>query len=919
MICILVFLLSEAYSQNNMEVMARAELQKRGLDENRVREELLKRGVDLTQIDPNNKQQVLANEKIIREVIEMLEKEKKQAGKSSQIPDDKEKKTAKPVAEERRQADENAISTQSKEIQKAVKEGATIEEAVAEKIQEVSNQSLPKAKTYGQHIFRDKSLKLFRTAEDAKPSRSYVLGPGDKIAISIWGPTQENFALEIEKDGYIQPSGLPRYYLAGLTLDQAESLMASRLRNYYFFQKENFELTVTTARTINVNIYGEVFTNGTFNISAINTAFNALIAAGGPSDIGSVRKIQVTRPGQKPKTLDVYAYLSNPVISQDFFLAENDFIFVPVADKVVTITGEVNRPFSYELLKNENLLELIRYAGGMKVNALKGNIKIKRIENDSIKILDVNFTNLEKSGKNFELLGGDEITIENINDVVRNSVSVEGAVENPGEFALVSGNKVSDLVQKAKIKDNAVLDVAYLKRLNEDKKTIRYEFLNLADVLQNPAGPSNLKLLPGDELIIVSKENFVEKAIVTVEGAVRNPDTIDLDVKSNLRVSDLIFLSGGLQEYATDFAYILRKDTTGSVAPEYILVNVKEAVKNPSSAANISLQPNDKLIVYSKYDYMDGSIISVGGAVRKPGDFVYHPSLTLKDLLLLANGLKQEAALDRVDIYRLDLTNNKTTRVLVAKLRLDNELNVIGGDDNFELEPFDQVFVRYAPEFELQRNLSIQGEVKYPGTYALTSYNMRIATLIKDAGGLTNESFTGGSTLFRKKDDVGYILIDLEKALEPGNKNENIILQEGDEIFIPKRNELVTITGATNTYEWYPQRIAETGRINVNYVKHKSLMFYVNEYAGGLSKNASRSKISVIDASGKVKKTQKILFFHVYPKVKPGSTINVGFKDVKTKEEKEKDGDVKWGEVLANSIAQATAILSLILLIQNVN
>jgi len=148
---------------------------------------------------------------------------------------------------------------------------------------------------------------------------------------------------------------------------------------------------------------------------------------------------------------------------------------------------------------------------------------------------------------------------------------------------------------------------------------------------------------------------------------------------------------------------------------------------------------------------------------------------------------------------------------------------------------------------------------------------------------------------------------------------DNIILQEGDEIFIPKRNDLVSITGATNAYEWYPQKIAESGKINVNFSKNKSVNYYINEYAGGLSKNASRSKISVVDASGKVQKTERILFFYKYPKVKPGSTINVGFKDVKTKEDKEKEDDVKWGEVLANSIAQATAILSLILLIQNVN
>ena len=922
LLCILVFFFSEIIGQNQVETMARAELQKRGLDETRVREELLKRGVDLNNIDPNNKQQILANEKVIREVIDMLEKEKAQANEKSSTSGTNNKDSGtggKPVSEERRSADEAALNTQSKEIQKAVKDGATIEEAIAEKIQETTKSSIPIALTYGQHIFRDKSLKLFRTSEDAKPSRSYVLGAGDKIAISIWGPTQENFALEIEKDGYIQPTGLPRYYLAGLTVDQAENLMASQLRSYYYFQKENFELTVTTARTINVNIYGEVFTNGTFNISAINTAFNALIAAGGPTDLGSVRKIQVTRPGQKPRTLDVYEYLNNPVVSQNFFLAENDFIFIPVADKIVKIEGEINRPFQYELLPGENLKELIKFAGGLKVNALKGQIKIKRFENDSIKILDVDYGILDKNNRNFDLRNGDEILILNINEDIRNSASVEGAVENEGEFAIMPGDDVLTLIKKSKIKENAILDLAYLKRFNDDLKTMRYEFVNLKAILDNENHPDNKKLKPGDHLMVVGKDIFVENTKASIEGAVRNPMTIDLDLSSNLRVSDLVFLAGGLQDYATDFAYIYRNENEETEAPEYIYVNIKNAVQNPDSPENIILQPKDRLIIYSKYNYVDGSIITVGGAVRKPGDFPYHPSLNLRDVILLANGLRQEAALDRVDVYRLDLTNNKSTRVLVAKLRLDANLNVIGGDDVFELEPFDQIYVRNAPEFELQRNVIINGEVKYPGTYALTSYNMRIATLIKDAGGTTSESFLAGATLFRKKDDTGYVIFDLEKALETDNKVDNIILQEGDEIFIPKKNDLVSITGATNAMEWYPQRVAESGRINVNFTKNKSVMFYINEYAGGLSDNASKNKISVVDASGKVHKTKRLFFFHQYPKVRPGSVINVGYKNVKTKEEKDKDGEVKWGEVLANSIAQATAILSLILLIQNVN
>ena len=220
--------------------------------------------------------------------------------------------------------------------------------------------------------------------------------------------------------------------------------------------------------------------------------------------------------------------------------------------------------------------------------------------------------------------------------------------------------------------------------------------------------------------------------------------------------------------------------------------------------------------------------------------------------------------------------------------------------------------------FELQRNVFLTGEVRYPGTYALISDNTKLSTIIKEAGGTTDEAFLKGATLQRGKDNVGFVIIDLEKAIKNSKSFENIILQEGDEIFIPKINNIVSITGATKAYEIYPEKITGQGKIQVPYNSGKSAKYYIDEYAGGLSKEAD--KITVVDASGKVTKAKQFLFFKKYPKVGPGAEIKVGYKV--QKEEKLKDGDtedVKWGDVLANSIAQATAILSLILLIQNVN
>jgi protein involved in polysaccharide export with SLBB domain len=912
------------YGQAISEAAARAEIEKRGYDADRFKQEMIKKGVNPDNINPDNPADVARAKKAAEEVMVLLDAEKRAKENPAPVTKNQNGPMTDPPSktmDTRTADDKDKLTNQTKDIQKAVKDGATIEEAVAEKLQEASKDKLPPAVTYGQHIFRDKSLQLFRTAEDAKPTKAYVLGPGDRVAVSIWGSSTVNFATEIQKDGYVQATDLPRIYMSGLTLGQAEEQLYTFLRRYYYFSKENYELTVSTARTLNVNIVGEVFNNGTFNVSAINTAFNALIAAGGPNDLGSVRKIQLLRAGKKPVNLDVYQYLLNPVISQDFYLAENDYINVPVAEKLVLIKGAINRPFTYELIGKEQLAELIKFAGGLKANALKGNIRIKRIENDSIRIIDVNYAEIEKAGKNFALFNGDEVEILSINENVRNEVSISGAVENPGTYAMNPDEKISDLINKAVLQDNAVTTISYLKRFNPDFKSVRYEFVNLDNVIKNPQGADNFRLQKGDELIISSKASFADTFNIVIEGAVRNPTTMPLGTSNNLKVSDAVFFAGGLVDDAIDeFAYIFRTKINDAKTQEYIAVNLKEALNNPTSPSNVSLMPKDRIVFYLKNNYTDESFIRIAGAVRNPGEFLYNPSLKLKDVLILAGGFKREAALDRIDVYRLDFSENKSTRVLAANLRVDENYNLKAGGESFELQPFDQIFVRLAPEFELQRNVFVNGEVKFPGTYALMSDNTKLATIIREAGGATDEAFLKGATLARGKDNIGYVIIDLEKAIKEPRSFENIILQEGDDIYIPKISNIVSITGATRASELYPEKIVSQNKIQVPFQKGKSAKYYIDEYAGGLSKDATASKISVVDASGKVVKAKYFLFFKKYPNVGPGSEIKVGYKDVEIKDEKNGDKeDVKWGDILANSIAQATAILSLILLIQNVN
>jgi len=854
-------------SQSVTEQAAKEELARRGLadQEDRIKAELLEQGIDINKVNVNNPAEVKRVQDALEKIISKIESEKKAGMTIAEDTDN--------IASDFNDSSE-VPKVDDQEVLDAVKDGATVDEAITDQIREKEEEALPNAVTYGQHIFRSQSVKFYNKSSDAKAPSSYILGPGDEVVISIWGLSVYNERYTISEEGYINPWKDVRVYLTGIKLADAKKLIKGKMNRFVRFRPDDFDLSVVATRTINVNISGEVFNYGNFNISALNNAFNALVAAGGPTDIGSVRKIQLKRSGESPKTLDIYKYIQDPIVGDDFFLQENDYIYVPVADKLVTISGAVNRPYRYELLANETLSNLIEFAGGLKANALSRNIQIERRVGDKLEIIDVDYS--QSSSKNIRLQNGDKISVRAVESKLEKVVTIEGAVEVPGVFALTDNMTLVDLVRKAQIKENAITNTVYLQRFNPDLITVRYEILNLQSALESPSGAANIKLQKGDKLTIKSLSSFTERATFEVAGAVRSEGSFLINENGGLRVSDAIFLSGGLTRDALDeYAYIYRKNSPTSSELEYIPVNLKEALFNPSSAENIIIQPNDKLIVYNKNRFKEEFFVEVGGQVMNPSRLKYNPSLKLQDALRLSGGLKTESNPERVNVYRVDFSDVNETKVLAANLKINKDL-IIEGAEGFELQPFDQIIVRRAPDFELLRNVNINGEVKYPGNYVLTKDNTKILDLIKDAGGLTDEAFIKGIKLFRVKDDVGYVIFDLADAIANPNSFNNIILQAGDKIELPKLNNLVTISGATKADELYTTEVATSGSQTFPFEEGKNAKYYINKYAGGINDKADKSRITVEYANGEVKRSKRFLFFRSYPEVKPGSRIKVG-------------------------------------------
>ena len=731
------------------EQMLQQQLLERGIDEEQFRLKLRERGVTYNSLEEVPPEKYAEVEVIVKEIIDELEREKVGAQATEQI----EQSGIQP-------APQDPLATPVREVKESMLEGASIEEAVAETIDE-QEPDLPPAKIYGQDIFRNQTLKVFRQADNIKPRDNYLLGPGDELTISIWGVSIFERTYTIDDAGYISPAAMPRIFLKDMTFDAAKEKLERHFSAFNRFSPDQFEVSLRYARTISIGIFGEVFEPGNHTISAINSAFNALVAAGGPTDIGTLRNIKWIKSDGTTQLIDVYQYMIDPTIAENFYLADNDILQVPLANRLVSITGAITRPMRYELIEGENLRKLLEYAGDFTPQAYREIIQLKRYENDQQKVIDINYNTLVHQGGDFTLKDGDQIVVRNIPTPYKNFVSVVGSVELPGEYEFVESMRISDLIGKGLLTDESERSYAVLRRSNRDG-TSNFIRVDLEDILTNPASASNILLAPSDQLRIYSKSTFVDQYQVTVNGQVRAPGSFAFDPSTNMRVRDLVLMAGGLSPQATDFAYLIRRDLE-TREPLYISIRIKEAIADPTSDQNLVLLQNDVLQIQSKLSFIEGATITVSGAVRSAGTFDYDESMSIKDLLTLANGLPIYAATNRVEISRMVIEQNTPTKVIIARLSIDEDLNPIGNAD-FKLEPYDRVFVRYVPEFEFQQQVTINGEVKYPGPYTIISDNERITSLVRRAGGITDEAFPAGALLVRSYDATGPIVIELDKV-----------------------------------------------------------------------------------------------------------------------------------------------------------
>lgn len=719
----------------------------------------------------------------------------------------------------------------------------------------------PQARIYGQDIFRNNDLSYYQKALDAKAPENYKVGSGDEISISVWGYSEFSETILVDERGYINPSSYGRIYVKGLTFKKMRSLLKSKFSSFLDMQNSEIDVTLAYSRVITVNIVGEVYNPGSYSIPAINTAFNALIAAKGPNQRGTVRNIYLKRDGKTVDSLDVYEFLFNPKRSQDIYMQDGDYLFIPPASHIVEVSGAVSRPYTYEAKLGESVSDIIKYSGGYATNAFKDVITLKRIEYNSIRVNDVH-----KDHANSTLLqNGDQLIINSISNKLSNVVTVKGSIGVPGDYEFIKGEKLLALLKRAKcIADRTFLPKVYIIRLNKDR-TKTHMAVNLEAIINDSNHEDNIWMQEYDVVTVLSIDDFDDDFSVSVFGAVRK--TGDFDFGVGITLQDVLLQAGGFTQKAEgskiEVSRIMDYDiSSNKLNPKRTVVKkikIGEDLMLSSQAQEFVLQPFDQVFVRENPEFEESVNVVIMGEVRYPGTYtLLSKDEKISSIIKRAGGLTRNAYIDGAKMFRKFKVDNVD----------DNKLNI--------------------PEVLLD-SILINAELS-------NIYNKELLAIERLRPLMTYDSVTY---------DVVYF--NMKKAMSKNKSKHNLVLLEGDSIVIPKILDIVQMTGDLHNIEGSSISAPFFG---------KRAHYYIRNFAGGYTKDNKKSLTVVTHANGLTRKSLNFGLFTISPKVKRGSTIRVVSEESIKRKKKE---DIDYNEHISSTVTKITGVLSLWLIIDRVN
>ena len=513
-----------------------------------------------------------------------------------------------------------------------------------------------KMDVFGSELFTTKSLS-FEPNQNMPTPPNYILGPGDQLDINVYGVQQFNYSGTISKNGTINVPNVGEVFLSGLAFEAAKNKLQKQIGKIYSTLASNgskLSVSVSNYRTILVTIIGAQ-QSGNYRLSAMSTVYNALHVAGGPSDIGSYRKIELIRNNKIIRTIDLYRFLTKGDQSDNVSLTDNDMIRIPSYEARVTLEGEIKRPGIFETVAGENLKQIISYASGFTDNAYKNRILVKQKTNSELKVTDLN----EMTFGTYLPNAGDMISVDKILDRYENRVQIKGAVYRPGEYSLPANGTmtIKDLLKKADgVAENVFLEKASLIRQKNDL-TKEYISFNLQSAL-NGDEAANMTLQKEDVIVVFYNQELLDTYKLSIDGEVRKPG--NYTYVPGMSLYDLLLESDFFTDKAASNVSVFRNKKDEVYNPndkeKIITFNLTIDPKNPEQAATFLLEPQDQVVVRRIVTFETPQMVSVSGEVLYPGGYaIVKSEERLLDFITRAGGVTNEADTEAISVIRNEL------------------------------------------------------------------------------------------------------------------------------------------------------------------------------------------------------------------------------------------------------------------------
>ncbi len=664
-------------------------------------------------------------------------------------------------------------------------------------------------KVFGYQLFNSRDL-TFEPAVNIPVPQDYIIGIGDQLTINVWGASQTNYQLTVDKSGSITIPDIGPVNLAGISFEKGKTLIKSRLMAIYSGMTGDqpntwADVNLGSVRSIRISVIGEINAPGTYTLPSTASAFNALYLSGGPNENGSFREIKLIRDGVTVKIIDVYDFLINGDPKANVQLREQDILLVPNYKTRVELEGEVKRTGLFEIKSGESVADLIRFAGGFgdraythALSVLRNNEKEREVRT----VLNVDFTK-------FGLQNGDIVRADTILNRFSNRVVISGAVFHPGNYELTPSMKLSDLIKKADgLREDAFINRGLISRMKEDNSPENISF-DIGEVLK---GKNDLLLHKDDQVTIRSIFQLREKRTVSIMGEVIKPETFGY--QDNMTLGDLVFMAGGFQE-AADLSVIevsrrLSYEQASRVTDkmnEIFQFSLTRDLKLTPTDASFKLQPFDEVFVRRAPGYQEQGSIMVTGEVTYAGTYaISDKNERISDAVKRAGGLlpgafTSGATLTRTynlsaaeiakkkRLIRMDTTYTDTVSLgkksYPVGIELDKILTSPGGSADLLLQPGDVLNIP-----RLLQTVKVNGNVMNP-TALTYEKGLTLRDYIDRAGGYEEGARKSRTYVINANGNTastkGYIF------------RRSPRITPGAEIFVPKKPEK---KGGDNAMKW---------------------------------------------------------------------------------------------------------------------